>query len=156
MVLKYCGNMYRYIQAGMDFLDILSFGTAYQYVVKIKQKIKQKMQEFGPRNPSQKNPGKGGPNPQNKVQRKDRSPQDNQSRPQAKKDTGKTKKDTRKWCDFHKILWHNNIDCLSKHSLVAKVKASESDTDFESESEPKRGREIIDAEPNATISTTKL
>jgi hypothetical protein len=39
---------------------------------------------------------------------------------------------------------------------VAKVKASESDVVFDSESELEKGRQIIDVEPNATISTTKL
>jgi hypothetical protein len=39
---------------------------------------------------------------------------------------------------------------------VAEVKASESDVDFDSEPKPERGRQIIDAEPSATISTTKL
>jgi hypothetical protein len=39
---------------------------------------------------------------------------------------------------------------------VAEVKASELDVGFDSESEPKRGRWIIDAETSATIATTKL
>ena len=39
---------------------------------------------------------------------------------------------------------------------MAEVKASKSDADSDSEPEPKRGRRIIDAEPSATISTTKL
>jgi hypothetical protein len=39
---------------------------------------------------------------------------------------------------------------------VAEVKASESYVDYESESEPKRGRRIINAEPSATVVTTKL
>jgi hypothetical protein len=54
----------------MEFLDISSFGVAYQYAVKIEQNLKQKMRLFGPRNPSQQNPGKGGPYPQNKGHRK--------------------------------------------------------------------------------------
>jgi hypothetical protein len=44
----------------------------------------------------------------------------------------------------------------SKQSLVAEVKASESDAGFDSDSEPERGRWIIDTEPSATIATTKL
>jgi hypothetical protein len=40
--------------------------------------------------------------------------------------------------------------------LVAEVKAFESDVVSDSESEPERGRWIIDAKPSATISTTKL
>jgi hypothetical protein len=79
----------------MEFLDISSLGAAYRYVVKIEQKLKQKTWQFGPGNPSQKNKGKGGPNPYNKGQSKDGPPQDNQSKTQAKKDTEKTKKDTR-------------------------------------------------------------
>jgi hypothetical protein len=39
---------------------------------------------------------------------------------------------------------------------VAKVKASESDAGSDSESEPERGRWIIDVEPSATVATTKL
>jgi hypothetical protein len=37
---------------------------------------------------------------------------------------------------------------------VAEVKASESDACSDSESEPEKGRQIIDAKPNATVSTT--
>jgi hypothetical protein len=47
----------------MEFLDITSLGMAYRYVVKIKQKFKQKRREFGPTNPSQPKQGKGIPNP---------------------------------------------------------------------------------------------
>ena len=140
----------------MEFLDISSLGMTYRYVVKIEQKLKQKMWQFGSRNPSQQKTGKGSPNPQKKGQRKDAQYQDNQSKPEGKKDTRKTKKDTGKWCDFHKIPWHNTADCHSKQSLVAEVKASESDADSDSKTEPERGRWIINTEPNATVATTKL
>jgi hypothetical protein len=39
---------------------------------------------------------------------------------------------------------------------VAKLKASESEEDSNFESNPKRGKWIIDVEPNATIATTKF
>jgi hypothetical protein len=48
------------------------------------------------------------------------------------------------------------LTVCSKQSLVAKVKASESDVGSDSESELERGRQIIDAEPSATVATTKL
>jgi hypothetical protein len=82
-------------------------GATYRYAVKIEQKLKQKMRQFGSGNPSKQNPGKGSPNPQKKGQRKDGQYQDNQSKPQVKKDTRKKNKYIRKWCDFHKSPWHN-------------------------------------------------
>jgi hypothetical protein len=141
----------------MEFLDISSLGAAYRYVVKIKQKFKQRNKrgvwicecittEVRKRNP----------NTQNKGQRKDGQPQDNQSKPQTKKGNGKTKKDTGKWCEFHKIPWHNTDECHSKQSLVAEMKASESDPGSNSDSEPDKGKQIIDAEPSATVTTTKI
>jgi hypothetical protein len=75
---------------------------------------------------------------------------------QIKKDNGNKKKDIGKWCDFHKSPWHKTVDCHSKQSLVVEVKASESDAGYDSESEPEKGRQIINVEPNATISTTKI
>jgi hypothetical protein len=39
---------------------------------------------------------------------------------------------------------------------VAEVKASESDAGSDFDSELERGRQIIDAEPSATIATTKV
>jgi hypothetical protein len=140
----------------MEFLDISSLCAAYRYAVKIEQKIKQKTQQFGPGNPSQQKPRKGGPNPQNKGKIKYGQYQDNQSKPQAKKDIRKTKKDIRKSCDFHKSPWHNTADSHSKQSLVVEVKASKSDVGLDSKPEPERGRQIIDAEPSAIVATTKL
>jgi hypothetical protein len=63
MVLNYHSALHRYIQTEMEFLNISSLGAAYRYAVKIEEKLKQKTQQFGLGNPSQKNPGKGDPNP---------------------------------------------------------------------------------------------
>jgi hypothetical protein len=66
------------------------------------------------------------------------------------------KRDTRKWCDFHKIPFHNNVDCRSNSSLLAEVKASKSYVGSESKSKLEKGRYIIDMEPSTTISTTNI
>lgn len=143
----------------MEFLDISSLGSAYRYVVKIEQKFKQRnKQEFGPTNPPHKQ-GRGNPGPQNKGQ--STPPLDNLSKSQSKKGNGKTKKDTGKWCEFHKSPWHNTDECHSKQSLLAEIKASESYPDSDSDSEPNvavndKGKQIIDAEPSVTVTTTQI
>jgi hypothetical protein len=63
LMIKYRGSLHRYIQTKMEFLDISSLGAAYRYAVKIEQKLKQKMRQFGLGNPSQQNTRKGGPDP---------------------------------------------------------------------------------------------
>jgi hypothetical protein len=72
------------------------------------------------------------------------------------KDTRMTKKDIGKRCNFHKRPWHNIADYRSKHSLVVGLKATESDVGSHSDLEPVRVRWIVDVEPSATGSTTKL
>jgi hypothetical protein len=132
----------------MEFLDISSLGAAYRYVVKIEQKFKQQnKREFGSANMQQPKYGKGGPNSQAKGQSKDGQPQDNHPKPPTKKGNGKSKKDTGKWCEFHKIPWHNTDECHSKQSLLAEMKSPGSDVDSDSDSEPEKGRWIIDADP---------
>jgi hypothetical protein len=110
----------------MDFLDISSLGVAYQYVVKIEQKFKhQNKWEFGSENPQQPKYDKDVPNKQ---------PPKNQSKTQEKKGHRKIKKDTGKWCEFHKIPWHNTGEFCSKQSLVAEIKDKEPNPDSKSDS----------------------
>jgi hypothetical protein len=81
---------------------------------------------------------------------------ENQSKPQEKKGRGKTKKDTGKLCDFHKIPWHNTNECRSKQSLVAEIKDKELNPDSESDSENTDRRQIIDADPTVIVTTTTI
>ena len=112
LVLKYCSCLYKYIQEEIEFLNISSFGTTYRYVVNINQKFNQKKKEFGFVNPNQ---GKGAPKPQNKGQSQGGVAQDNPPKLQAKNNAVKPKKDTGKWCEFHKSSTHNTSVGLSSH-----------------------------------------
>ena len=104
--------------------------------------------------------GKGAPKPQNQGQSQGLATQENLPKPQAKSNIAKPKKEARKWCKFHKSPTHNTCECRAKQSLVAEIKASESDTYSDTESEPKKGndkgKKIIDAEPNDIVATTKI
>jgi hypothetical protein len=81
---------------------------------------------------------------------------ENQSKPQEKKGHGKTKKDTGKWCDFHKIPWHNTDECRSKQSLVVEIKDKEPNPDSESDYENTGKRQIIDTDPTTIVVTTTI
>jgi hypothetical protein len=140
----------------MEFLDISSLSASYRYVVKINLKFKRKKREFGSANSSQQKQGKCGPTLQNKGQSKDGPSQYNHSKMQTRKGNEKTKKDIGKGCELNKIPWHNTDECHSKQSLVAELKASESNTSSDSESDPDKGKWIIDAEPSAIVTTTKV
>jgi hypothetical protein len=148
LVLKYRGALHRYIQTEMDFLDISSLDVAYRYAVKIEQKFKhQNKRDFGSANPQQPKYDKDIPNKQ--------SPE-NQSKPHEKKGHGKTKKDTKKWCDFHKSPWHNTDECLSKQSLVAEIKDKESNPNSEFDYENTGKGQIINVDHIAIVTTATI
>lgn len=147
----------KHIQEEIQFLNISSLGTTYQYAVKIEQKFKQKKRDFGSANLKQ---GKGAPKTQNKGQSQGGVSQDNLPKLQAKNSAAKMKKDTGKWCEFHKSSTHNTSERRAKQSLVAELKVPELDACFDSETEPNKGNEkgkqIIDTDPNATVATAKM
>jgi hypothetical protein len=66
------------------------------------------------------------------------------------------KKDTQKWCDFHKIPWKNTNECLSKNSLVLNLKETEPSPNLDFDSENIKRRQIIYFEPTATIRTKTI
>lgn len=68
-----------------------------------------------------------------KGERKDKHPLDSMSKSQEKNGNGKMKKDTKMWCEFHKIPWHNTNEYCTNHSLMAKMKTSDLDLDFDSD-----------------------
>jgi hypothetical protein len=148
LILKYCGALHRYIQTEMDFLNISSLGVTYRYVVKIEQKFRhQNKWEFGSANLQQPKHSKYGPNQQ---------PLENHYKTYEKKGKVKTKNDTGKWRDFHKIPRHNTNECHSKQSLVIEVKDTEPNPDSKSDPENIENKHIIDAKPIAIVATTTI
>jgi len=68
----------------------------------------------------------------------------------------KMKKDTGKWCNFHKIPWHNTDECRMKQSLVSELKEIEPSPKSDSDLENNRRRQIIDVKPTSTVTTKKI
>jgi hypothetical protein len=69
---------------------------------------------------------------------------------QKNKGNGKFKKDTGKWCEFHKVPWHNTDECFSKKSLVVELKEKESEPYSDFDAKKNKWKRIMDAEPIMT------
>jgi hypothetical protein len=61
-----------------------------------------------------------------------------------------------KWCDFHKIPWHNTDECHSKQSFMVEIKDKEMNPYSKFDPENNEKRQIIDTYPIATITTKKI
>ena len=98
-------------------------------------------------------------NPKNKGKSQGEVTQDSLSKTQQKNNTMKSKKDTGKWCEFHKSSTHNTRKWRAKQSLVVELNVSESNACSDSESEPEKGngkwKQIINVKPNATMKIQK-
>jgi hypothetical protein len=117
LVLKYHGAMHRYIQTEMDFM------TSHHWELPIDM-LSKSSRNLGTR----KNESSGLQIRNNQSMVKMAlitSLQKTSPSHRKRRVTGKTKKDTRKWCDFHKIPWNNIDECRSKQSLVVKIKEKE-------------------------------
>jgi hypothetical protein len=65
-------------------------------------------------------------------------------------------KDTGKWCDFHKIPWHNTNEFRSRKSWVVEIKDKDLNPDSESNLENIDRRQIFDVGPTAIVATATI
>jgi hypothetical protein len=70
--------------------------------------------------------------------------------------TGRKRRTSEKWCEFHKIPWHNTDECRSKQSLVAEIKDKEPNPDSEFDSKNNGKEQIIDADPTTIDATATI
>ena len=65
-----------------------------------------------------------------------------------------------KWCEFHNSPAHSTNECWDKQSLVTELKTPKLDAFYDLESGPEKGndkgKQIIDVDPSAIVSTTKI
>jgi hypothetical protein len=148
LVLKYHGALHKYIQTEMDFWTSHHSVLLIDMLLKLSRNLSTKINRSSGlqicNNQSMTKTAIAGHSPEN------------QSRPHEKKGHGKTKKDTEKWCDFHKIPWHNTNECRSKKSLVFEIKEKEPNPDSESDSENTGKGQIIDVDPTAIVTTATI
>jgi hypothetical protein len=74
----------------------------------------------------------------------------------VKKENVKSNKDMGKWCDHHKIHWHNDDEYCTRQSLLLKLKALGSNSTLMPHDSMDKGKYTINVEPNVSITTTKV
>jgi hypothetical protein len=152
LVLKYRDCLHRYIQTEIEFLDITTLD-----IMSISNKnLSRRGESLDLQTPHSRIKAKESPTHKKRDKANMVTLKRTIPRQKPKKGDEKLKKDTGKWCEYHKIPWNNTEDCRSKQSLVAELKSCKSEEDSDSKSNPKRGNQIIDVEPNSNVATTKF
>jgi hypothetical protein len=124
LVLKYHDFLHKHIERRWSSWTSPHLVRHTGMLSRLSRNLNRRRRYFGSTNQNQ---GKGAPKPQNKGQIQGGEAQDKLLKPQAKNNTTKPKKDMGKWCEFHKSSTHNTTECWAKQSLVAEMRAYESD-----------------------------